>query len=214
MDVAALAAGATAGVAGAAGAARVDPAATERRARAAAVLLLTQRGTPFLYQGEELGLWEVEDLPVELLQDPIWVRSGHTDRGRDGCRVPIPWDGDEPPFGFSPPGTSTWLPQPSSWKGLSVGSQLGDAGSMLELYRAALRIRRDEPELGMGELCWRESPSDVLFFERGPNFACVTNISDAVTDLPPHRELLLTSVPLIDGKLPVDATAWIRRAER
>jgi len=185
-----------------------------RRARAMILVTMALPGAVYLYQGEELGLWEVEDLPVELLQDPIWVRSGHTDRGRDGCRVPIPWDGDEPPFGFSPPGTSTWLPQPSSWKGLSVGSQLGDAGSMLELYRAALRIRRDEPELGMGELCWRESPSDVLFFERGPNFACVTNISDAVTDLPPHRELLLTSVPLIDGKLPVDATAWIRRAER
>jgi alpha-glucosidase len=97
---------------------------------------------------------------------------------------------------------------------LSVASQLGDPGSMLELYRSALRIRRSEPALGMGELRWRESPSEVLFFERGEDFGCVTNISDQPVELPPHRELLLASGPLLDGALPVDATAWIRPARK
>jgi alpha-glucosidase len=184
-----------------------------RRARAMILVTMALPGAVYIYQGEELGLWEVEDLPVELLQDPIWVRSGRTDRGRDGCRVPIPWDGDEPPFGFSPAGTTTWLPQPSNWKGFSVASQLGDPGSMLELYHSALRIRRAEPALGMGELRWRESPSEVLFFERGEDFACVVNISDQPIELPTHRELLLASVPLLDDTLPADATAWIRCAD-
>jgi alpha-glucosidase len=183
-----------------------------RRARAMILVTMALPGAVYIYQGEELGLWEVEDLPVELLQDPIWVRSGHTDRGRDGCRVPIPWDGDEPPFGFSPPGATTWLPQPPGWKGLSAASQIGDAGSMLELYRTALRVRRHEPSLGMGELRWRTSPADVLFFERGEDFACVTNISSQPVELPPHREVLLSSLPLTEGTLPADATVWIRCA--
>jgi len=83
----------------------VDIALGTRRARAAALLMLALPGSAYLYQGEELGLWEVEDLPEEVLEDPIWERSGRTVRGRDGCRVPIPWEGDAPPFGFGPPGS-------------------------------------------------------------------------------------------------------------
>jgi alpha-glucosidase len=85
---------------------------------------------------------------------------------------------------------------------------------MLELYSDALRNRSQQPGLGMGELRWRESTSDVLFFERGSDFACVANISDDAIGLPTHRELLLASVPLLDGRLPADATAWIRCTER
>ena len=181
-----------------------------RRARAVIMVTMALPGTVYVYQGEEIGLWEVEDLPAELLQDPIWVRSGYTDRGRDGCRVPIPWNGDEPPFGFSPDGVTTWLPQPSAWKGISVEAQSGDPTSMLELYRAALRIRRQEASIHTAGLDWLPSDDDVVMFSRGDDFVCVANISGNAVSLPPHQEVLLSSVPLEDGRLPGDATAWIR----
>ena len=90
-----------------------------QRARAAVLLTLGLPGGAYVYQGEELGLDEVEDLPDEALEDPTWERSGHTDRGRDGCRVPVPWSGDAPPYGFSPAGATAppWLPQPAGWAG-------------------------------------------------------------------------------------------------
>ena len=103
--------------------------------RAAALVTMALPGAVYVYQGEELGLNEVEDLPEELLQDPIWPRSGFTDKGRDGARVPIPWSGDAPPFGFNAAGVEPWLPQPAEWKALTVAAEDGDPGSMLELYR-------------------------------------------------------------------------------
>src|SRR6266516_1210395 len=119
-----------------------------RRARAAALLTMALPGSVYLYQGEELGLWEVEDIPDELRQDPIWHRTGGADPGRDGSRVPLPWSGLEPPFGFSLPAASRepWLPQPKEWRDLTVEAQSGEAEpgepiSMLALYRRALRIR-------------------------------------------------------------------------
>src|SRR5690606_29169988 len=123
-----------------------------RRAAAAALLMLALPGSASLYQGEELGLPEVEDLPEEVLQDPIWERSGHRHRGRDGCRVPLPWTAEPPTFGFT---TGTpWLPIPAEWKRLAVETQTGQAGSMLQLYRSALGLRRVLPALGEGELTW------------------------------------------------------------
>ncbi|MBX6768936.1 MAG: glycoside hydrolase family 13 protein, partial [Actinomadura rubrobrunea] len=107
-----------------------------RRARAAALLMLALPGGAYIYQGEELGLPEVEDIPEDRLQDPVWERSGHTRRGRDGCRVPLPWSGDAPPYGFSAVDVEPWLPQPESWKSLSVERQTGDPASMLEQYRS------------------------------------------------------------------------------
>lgn len=181
-----------------------------RRARAVVMVTMALPGAIYVYQGEELGLWEVEDLPTELLQDPIWPRSGYTDRGRDGCRVPIPWQGDEPPFGFSPAGTTTWLPQPSSWKGLTVEAQRGDASSMLELYRNALRIRKNEPSIHTGEFRWVPNGDDVVMFARGDDFICMANVSGEAVDLPPYQEILLSSVPLDGDRLPGDATVWIR----
>ena len=111
------------------------------RARAGALLMLALPGGAYVYQGEELGLPEVEDLPDEVLQDPTWEQSDRTDRGRDGCRVPIPWSGDEPSFGFSPEGAGAppWLPQPHSWAALTVESQTGDDASTLELSSRALK---------------------------------------------------------------------------
>jgi alpha-glucosidase len=180
-----------------------------RRARAAALLMLALPGGAYLYQGEELGLWEVEDLPDEVLQDPTWERSGRTNRGRDGCRVPIPWSGDTPPFGFGD-GTP-WLPQPVAWKDFTVEAQTGDPHSMLELYRTALRIRRTQPALGDGTLRWLDAPDGTLIFARDPDFRCVVNLSGAPTPLP-TGEVLLTSAPLDDGRLPVDSAAWLTGA--
>jgi alpha-glucosidase len=179
-----------------------------RRARAAALLMLALPGGAYVYQGEEIGLWEVEDLPEEVLQDPTWHRSGHTVRGRDGCRVPIPWWGEEPPFGFGPDGT--WLPQPAEWAALTVEAEMPDPYSMLSLYRAALRIRREHPALGDGEMRWVDAPPDVLAFVREPGLLCIVNLSDQSVRLPPHTEVLLRSNDFVDGdRLPVDSAVWL-----
>ena len=111
-----------------------------RRARAAALLQLALPGVAYVYNGDELGLPNVDDLPDEVLQDPVWERSGRTRRGRDGCRIPMPWAGDRPPFGFSTT-PDTWLPMPTEWAPLTVAAQDGDPGSMLSLYRTALALR-------------------------------------------------------------------------
>ena len=181
-----------------------------RRARAAALLSLALPGGVYLYQGEELGLWEVQDIPAERIDDPTFARTGRT---RDGSRVPLPWSGDAPPYGFSPPGARAepWLPQPSGWGAVSVARQEGDPGSTLELYRAALRLRRAHPALGDGALEWDETaPAGVLSFTREPGFRCVVNLSDAPVAPPPGSEPLLTSAPLgDDGSLEPDAAAWL-----
>jgi len=184
-----------------------------RRARAAALLMFALPGSAYVYQGDELGLWEVEDLPDTVLQDPTWRRSGHTERGRDGCRVPLPWSGAAAPFGFSPEGATKepWLPQPADFAGVTVAAQETDAGSMLALYRAALALRHSQPALGGGELTWRPAEPGVLAFDRAPGFTCVVNLSDGPVALPHGARVLLSSVPLVDGRLPVDAAAWLER---
>ncbi len=183
-----------------------------RRARAAALLMLALPGGAYVYQGEELGLPEVEDLPEAALQDPTWEQSGRTNRGRDGCRVPIPWSGTEPPFGFSPDQASKppWLPQPAAWAELSVAAQDGAPDSMLELYRSALRIRRGHAALGDGRLEWRPAPPGALAFSRSPGFACVVNVSAAPVPLPAGSRALLCSGPLTAaGEVPADTTVWL-----
>ena len=184
-----------------------------RRARAAALLMFALPGSAYVYQGDELGLWEVEDLPEAVLQDPTWRRSGHTERGRDGCRVPLPWSGAAAPFGFSPAGAAEepWLPQPADFAGVTVAAQETDAGSMLALYRTALALRHSHPALGGGELTWRPAEPGVLAFDRDPGFTCVVNLSDGPVALPHGARVLLSSVPLQDGRLPVDAAAWLER---
>lgn len=185
-----------------------------RRARAAALLMLALPGGAYVYQGEELGLPEVEDLPAHLLQDPVWERSGHTERGRDGCRVPMPWSGAEPPFGFGPPGSSaSWLPAPPAWRDLTVAAQRGRPGSTLELYRAALRLRREHPALGEGSLRWLPAPPGVLLLARDPGFVAAVNLGAEPVDLPVHGELLLASGPLPAGsplRLPGDTAVWLQ----
>jgi alpha-glucosidase len=178
-----------------------------RRARAAALLMHALPGGAYVYQGEELGLPEVLDIPESRLQDPVWERSGHTSRGRDGCRVPLPWSGDAPPYGFGPDGTVPWLPQPDSWKELTAEAEAADPGSMLELYRAALRLRRNLPALGDGDLRWHDAAEGVLLFSREPGFACAVNVSGAPYAL--AGDVLLASGPLENGALPRDTAAWL-----
>jgi alpha-glucosidase len=183
------------------------------RARAAALLMLALPGGAYIYQGDELGLPEVEDLPDEVLQDPTWRQSGGTDRGRDGCRVPIPWSGDRPPYGFSPGGDAAplWLPQPSSWAMFTVESQTGDAASALELYRRALAIRREHPALGDGSLRWLDAPDGVIAFARDPGFVCVVNLSGDPARPPDGARTLIASGTLTDlGELPANTAAWYR----
>jgi alpha-glucosidase len=158
-----------------------------RRARAATLFTLALPGSMYLYQGEELGLPEVIDLADDVRQDPAWHRSGGTDGFRDGCRVPIPWSGDAPSYGFGP-GEESWLPQPAEWAELSVERERGAAGSTLEMYRLALRIRRAAPSLGEGPLTWLEAPDDVLALRRtGPDgsaVTCAVNLGEASVRLP------------------------------
>ncbi len=185
-----------------------------RRARAAALLMLALPGGAYIYQGEELGLPEVEDLPEAVLDDPTWERSGHTKRGRDGSRVPIPWSDDEPPFGFSPDGSAEpWLPQPAFWREHTVEALERQPDSILRLYREALGIRRRHPALGDGTLRWLDAPDDVLMFARDPGFVCAVNLSDE--PLPrPEGEVLLASGPSADpSAVPPDTAVWLAVAD-
>ncbi|MCE1175047.1 MAG: DUF3459 domain-containing protein, partial [Propionibacteriales bacterium] len=185
-----------------------------RRARAAALMMLALPGGAYIYEGEELGLPEVEDLPADAMQDPVVKQTFGTDPGRDGCRVPPPWtDRPESNFGFSAePAAAPWLPQPADWGRYAASTQDGVPGSTLELYRAALAIRAIHPGLGEGEFSWLPSSADVLAFTRGDGLECWTNFGADPVALPSDAQVLLTSTPLTtSGALPVDTTAWLQR---
>ena len=173
-----------------------------RRARAAALLTLALPGGLYVYQGEELGLWEVLDIPDELRQDPVFARTHGADPGRDGCRVPLPWSGSEPPFGFGP---SAWLPQPSEWASYTAEAEAADPSSMLSLYREGLRLRRELPD---GELEWLSLGEGVLAFTRAPGFTFVLNFSASPVPLP-DGEILLASGPA-GVELPTDTAVWLK----
>ncbi|MCF6507848.1 glycoside hydrolase family 13 protein [Blastococcus sp. MG754426] len=179
-----------------------------RRARAATLLTLALPGSAYVYQGEELGLPEVEDLPDDVLQDPTWERSGRTARGRDGCRVPLPWEGDRPPFGFTVAGVDPWLPQPPRWAALTVAAQSADPTSTLSLYRAALHLRRRVPGLRGEDFAWRAMADDVIAFDRGRSFRCVVNLSGEPLDLRGTGRVLLSSQPG-GGLLAPDTAVWL-----
>jgi alpha-glucosidase len=171
-----------------------------RRARAATLLMLALPGSVYLYQGEELGLPDVTDLPDGVRQDPSFFRAAGQDGFRDGCRVPIPWSGRKAPYGFGPvEGGPSWLPQPEEWAALSVEAQTGDPASTLELYRAALAVRRDHPALGAGAaVTWLAAPDGVLAFRRDAadgGFVCTVNASARPVTLARPGRLLLSSAP-------------------
>ncbi|ADB33694.1 alpha amylase catalytic region [Kribbella flavida DSM 17836] len=177
-----------------------------RRARAAALLTAALPGSLYVYQGDELGLPEVEDLPLTALQDPIFHRSDGHDPGRDGCRVPLPWTTTGASFGFNSQGFGPWLPQPADWATRSVEAQDNDPDSMLTLYRSALRLRRSFAE----SFGWHElDTGDLIAFTRG-DVLCLVNLGAASVPLPPQYEVLLASVPLDAGELSTDAAAWLR----
>ena len=187
------------------------------RTRAAALLMLALPGGAYVYQGEELGLPEAEEIPADALQDPIWFQTGGTEKGRDGCRVPLPWTASGDSLGFSPDGSAApWLPQPSDWTALAADAQDGVPGSTLELYRAALTLRRRLDELGDGTLEWLEGPADSLVFTRPAGagehrFECWTNFGSAPVTLPDGQVLLASGDLDADGNLPSDTTVWMHR---
>jgi alpha-glucosidase len=193
-------------------------------ARSAALLLLALPGSAYIYQGEELGLPEVADIPDAARQDPTFRRTGGTIKGRDGCRVPLPWDRDGASFGFSAGSAGSapaapWLPMPADWGTRSFAAQADDPDSFLTLYKEALRLRRAHPALGCGpdgrnlmhgdsmhgdsmhgdSMRWLEAADDALCFAREPGFLFLANLGTQPLRLPEHRSVLLASAPLIPG---------------
>jgi alpha-glucosidase len=178
------------------------------RARAATMLILALPGAVYLYQGEELGLPEDTWLPDEARQDPTWRRSGHLVRGRDGCRVPLPWESDAPSYGFGP-GPRSWLPQPAAWARYALDRQRGVPGSTYELYREALRQRRGAG-LGGGRLTWVPAGPEVLAFRNG-GLLVLANLGAGPVAVPGGGTVVLASGPLAgDGSVPPDTTVWVR----
>ncbi|MCW2710605.1 MAG: glycoside hydrolase family 13 protein, partial [Marmoricola sp.] len=186
-----------------------------RRARAATTIMLALPGSSYLYQGEELGLPEATAIPDDARQDPVWERSGHSSRGRDGCRVPIPWEGDAPSYGFGP-SASSWLPQPEAYGELAVDRQTGVKGSTLELYRTLLRLRR-EHRPGRGHLTWVDLGQDVLAFDvsatSGRPIRVIANVGAEFVPLPQGAEVLVASGDLDPAEgIGVDTAVWLRLA--
>ncbi|MGP4057370.1 glycoside hydrolase family 13 protein [Mycobacterium sp. 4D054] len=180
-----------------------------RRARAAALVQLALPGTAYVYQGEELALEEIEELPADARQDPTWVQSGFTDVGRDGCRIPLPWTETSAPYGFAAhPETETWLPQPEHWAEHSVQAQDRDPASTLNLYRAALQLR---PALwrDAGDVTWTEVAPGVAAFERGGT-QCWVNTGDTTVRLPAGATVVLSSEPDVGGTLAPDTAVWLK----
>jgi len=179
-----------------------------RRARAATVLMLALPGSAYLYQGEELGLPEVTTLPDGARQDPVWERSAHRIRGRDGCRVPLPWTTDGPSFGFSA-ATDTWLPQPDYFGEFAVEAMESDGDSTLGLYRHALAVRRDLA-LGRGPLRWLDTAGDAVSWTIG-GVTVVGNLGDRPIPVP-DGDVVVESAPGVvhDGCLAPDAAVWVR----
>ena len=177
-----------------------------RRARAATLLILALPGSTYLYQGEELGLHEAPAIPHERLQDPKWIRSGHTVKGRDGCRVPIPWTRTGPSFGFGD--VAPHLPQPEDFGDSSVEAEDGDPASTLSLYRQATAARR---RLQQGEeLTWLDAGDDVVAFARHEGWRSVTNLGTSPVPMP-SGTVVLASGPLDagEGMLPGETTVWL-----
>jgi alpha-glucosidase len=169
-----------------------------RRARAAALLLLALPGAVFLYQGQELGLEEV-DLPDEARQDPVFFHSDGARKGRDGCRVPLPWTDGGPGHGFTT--SEPWLPMPERWGRASVAAQNGDATSTLELYRTALANRP------RGGFAWAQSPPGTLAFRRG-EITCFVNVDAPRLHLP-SGEVVVAS-ERTSGSLEPGSAVWLQ----
>ncbi|WP_298943722.1 alpha-amylase family glycosyl hydrolase [uncultured Microbacterium sp.] len=177
-----------------------------RRARAATTVMLALPGSAYLYQGEELGLPEAIELPDDARQDPTWFRTDGERYGRDGCRVPIPWDADAPGYGFSPTGAA-WLPQPAEWATLARSAQETDPESTLWVYRTLLAVRRAEG-LGAGVLEWLDGYGDDVLAFRNGNVTVIANAGTSPVVLPAGT-VLAASEPLTGAELPADTAVWL-----
>jgi alpha-glucosidase len=177
-----------------------------RRARAATALMLALPGSAYLYQGEELGLPEVIDLPDSARQDPTWFRTNGERYGRDGCRVPIPWEADAPAYGFNRTGKS-WLPQPSDWGPYARNAQSGVPGSTLELYRSALALRA-EHQLGLGSVNWLSDLGAAVVGVRNGAVTVIANTGSVAIELP-EGKIILASEAISGNQLPGDTTVWM-----
>jgi alpha-glucosidase len=176
-----------------------------RRARAAALVQLSLPGAAYLYNGDELSLTNVE-LPDEALRDPTWTLSGHTIRGRDGERVPVPWSGDRPPYGFSG-ASDTWLPMPDYWADLTVAVQSADPDSTLRLFQETLRLRRALRELQTTGVELLDAPLGCLAYRRG-GLTVWLNTGETAVPMP-AGELVHASGP-VGADLPPDTAVWVR----
>ncbi|WP_221583561.1 glycoside hydrolase family 13 protein [Microbacterium sp. G2-8] len=187
-----------------------DPVVGLRRARAATAIMLALPGSAYIYQGEELGLPEVIDLPDDARQDPTWFRMKGERYGRDGCRVPIPWEADRPAYGFNETGSS-WLPQPDMWANVARDRQVGDPSSTLELYRTLLRLRRAH-DTATQTLEWIEGlPAQTLAFRVG-TVTVVANLGADPVALPVGAQVLVASDALDGDAIPTDTTVWLTQA--
>ncbi|WP_433279680.1 glycoside hydrolase family 13 protein [Pseudonocardia xinjiangensis] len=176
------------------------------RARAMALVELALPGAVCLYNGEELGLPDVE-LPDAVLQDPVWEHSGRTERGRDACRVPMPWEGGAPGFGFT--SGEPWLPMPPEYGELTAADQLEDTASTLSLIRRAVELRKTHPGFRGSSVEWFGAPAGCLAFRRaGSTLVCALNASAEAVPLPPG-DVLLASGQLQGNLLPPDTAAWL-----
>jgi alpha-glucosidase len=184
-----------------------DPAVGLRRARAATALMLALPGSSYIYQGEELGLPEVVDLPDDAREDPTWFRTKHEKYGRDGCRVPIPWEADAPAYGFGP-SEHSWLPQPASFRALARDQQTGVAGSTLELYRSLLALRASRG-LGTGTLEWLSGYDADVVALKVDGVTVVANAGTTPVELPTEGTILVASSDVVGGVLEPDTTVWI-----
>ena len=185
-----------------------DPIVGLSRGRAATALMLALPGSAYIYQGEELGLPEAMELPDDVRQDPTWFRTNGERYGRDGCRVPLPWDADAPAFGFNDTGLS-WLPQPEEWAALARDVEQADPESTLNLYRRLIAERR-ERDLGHGSLMWEDAGPDAVAFRRG-DLHVIANLGTAPIELGEDAEIIVHSEPFAGTALPPDTAAWFIR---
>ncbi len=186
-----------------------DEARGQRVGRAATAFMLGLPGSSYIYQGEELGLPEHTTLDASFREDPTFFRTKGERVGRDGCRVPIPWESDKPAYGFNNTGKS-WLPQPENYRRYARSEQRGVAGSTLELYRQLLKVRK-EFNMGLGNLKWVEELCDetTLAFDNS-GVRVIANFGGSV-NLPSGELLATTQHDLtVEGVLEHDQVAWIR----
>ncbi|MEK0154686.1 alpha-amylase family glycosyl hydrolase [Arthrobacter oryzae] len=185
-----------------------------RRARAALLALLGLPGAAYIYQGQELGLPEV-DVPVDARVDPMWARGGIT---RDGARVPLPWTEDPAlnhGFSMGSSAAKPWLPQPEDWGRHAAETQQQDPGSTLALVTAAVGLRRQLWEQGVFTAhdggSWRVEAGNLLICERSPRFLVAVAMGTEPVRLPAGT-VLASAAPLeTDGWLQPDNAAWVLR---